>query len=87
MDYSILGPIKYPGPARNMSILSGCLWFKNDRGIGTARFFAYDAYSTFSFGYSDTSLVATVKSSSESRCVFPVYLTMFSKVATQISIY
>ena len=73
MTYSIATIVKCPGPSKTMSILSSCLWFKNDKDIEDTNFFLYDTLSTFAFGYDETNLLAAVNGNRYARCVF-VYL-------------
>ena len=62
MNYSIATRESYPGPSSSMSILSGCLWFHNDKSTKETSFFLYDRSSTFEFGYHDSStLYVTVQ--------------------------
>ena len=70
MDYSIATIVKCPGATKTMSILSSCLWFKNDKDIEDTNFFLYDTLSTFAFGYDETNMLAAVNGNRYARCVF-----------------
>ena len=71
MSYSIATIVKCPGPSKTMSILSSCLWLKNDKDVeNTNLFLVYDTSSTFTFGYGETKLLAAVNGYRYARCVF-----------------
>ena len=77
MNYSIATTVSYPGPSKNMSILSSCLWFHDGKNMRDSKFFQYDNSGTFEFGYNSvTSLYAAVMATNNARCVF-LYLNVY----------